>query len=162
LLAPEGVTDAAVLPDLVPMGQGVTGLCAARRHGMVVNDYAARPEALPQWMAMQVSRVMSQPLIVRDQLLGVITLSPRGANAPPSGDDDLVAMGRLAVQAAVAVRNATLYEDAERRRREAEALAQVAGAISGGLSTAEVGAKVADSLIRLFDSSLAGVGLIPP
>jgi len=162
LLVPEGITDPSVLLDPIPMGQGVTGLCAARRQGVVVNDYATRPEALPQWMAIQLSRVMSQPLIVRDQLLGVITLSRRGADAPPFRDDDLVAMGRLAVQAAVAVRNATLYEDAERRRREAEALVQVAGAMSGGLSTAEVGAKIADSLIRLFESSLAGVGLIRP
>src|SRR5215468_8370894 len=124
LLVPEGITDPSVLLDPIPMGQGVTGLCAARRQGVVVNDYATRPEALPQWMALQVSRVMSQPLIVRDQLLGVITLSRRGADAPLFRDDDLVSMGRLAVQAAVAVRNATLYEDAERRRREAEALAQ--------------------------------------
>lgn len=162
LLVPEGTTDASVVMDPIPMGRGVSGLCAVRRRGVVVNDYATRPEALPQWIALQLSRVMSQPLIVRDQLLGVITLSRRGADAQPFRDDDLVAMGRLAVQAAVAVRNAMLYEDAQRRRREAEALAQVAGAMSGGLSTAEVGAKIADSLIRLFDSGLAGVGLIRP
>jgi GAF domain-containing protein len=161
-LVPEATTDPDVVVDPITVGTGVTGLCAQRRRGLVVNDYASRPEALPQWLAIDLRRVMAQPLLVRDQLLGVITLSRRGPESAPFSDDDLVAMGRLALQAAVAVRNATLYEDAERRRREAEALAQVAGALSAGLGMAEVGEKIADSLIKLFGSSLAGVGLLRP
>jgi GAF domain-containing protein len=161
-LVPEATTDRGVVIDPIRMGTGVTGLCAERRRGMLVNDYASRPEALPQGTAVDTRRAMAQPLLVRDQLLGVITLSRRGPEAAPFSDDDLVAMGRLALQAAVAVRNATLYEEAQRRRREAEALAQLAGALSGGLGMAEVGDKIADSMITLFGSSLAGVGLLRP
>lgn len=159
-LVPEAMVGRDAVPDPITVGTGVTGLCAQRRRGMLVNDYASRPEALPQWTAVDLRRVMAQPLIVRDQLLGVITLGRRGPEAAPFSDDDLVAMGRLALQAAVAVRNATLYEEAERRRREAEALAQVAGALSGGLGMAEVGEKIADCMITLFGGSLAGVGLL--
>src|SRR4029450_4416430 len=63
LLVPEGTTDASVLMDPIPMGRGVSGLCAVRRRGVVVNDYATRPEALPQGIALQLNRGMARPPI---------------------------------------------------------------------------------------------------
>lgn len=160
LLVPEASTEprGATLP--IRMGEGITGLCAARRQGFLVNDYPSRPEALERWLALDLRRLMVQPLMVRDQILGVIGLSRRGEGTLPFADDDLIMLGRLALQAAVALRNATLYADAERRRRHAEALAQVAGVVSGGLDTGHVSAQIAESLSGLFGSAFAGVGLV--
>ncbi len=159
-LVPEATTDAAVSLPVLPMGSGITGLCAQQRRGMLVNDYASRPEARRGGRRLGVRRLMVQPLLVRDRLLGVITLSRLGEDAEPFRDDDLVSLGRLALQAAVAVRNATLYEEAERRRREAEALAEVARAMSAGPDVAAVSAKIAESLRALFDGRFVGVGLL--
>ena len=78
LLVPEASTEprGATLP--IRVGEGITGLCAARRQGLLVNDYPSRPEALERWLALDLRRLMVQPLIVRDQILGVIGLSRRG------------------------------------------------------------------------------------
>ena len=159
-LVPEATTDPAVSLPVLPMGSGITGLCAQQRRGMLVNDYASRPEARPGGRRLGVRRLMVQPLLVRDRLLGVITLSRIGDDAEPFRDDDLVSLGRLALQAAVAVRNATLYEETERRRREAEALAEVARAMSGGPDVAAVSARIAQSLRALLGGHLVGVGLL--
>jgi GAF domain-containing protein len=159
VLVPAATTEPSATAPL-RLGEGITGLCASTRRGLLVNDYGSRPEALDRWRALDLRRLMSQPLIVRDQLLGVITLIRRGEEAAAFSEDDLVGLGRLALQAAVALRNATLYADAERRRREAEALAQVAGVVSGGLDTGLVSAKIAESLSGLFGSAFAGVGLL--
>jgi GAF domain-containing protein len=159
-LVPEATTDPAVSLPVLPMGSGITGLCAQQRRGMLVNDYASRPEARPGGRRIGVRRLMVQPLLVRDRLLGVIALSRLGDDAEPFRDDDLVSLGRLALQAAVAVRNATLYEEADRRRREAEALAEVARAMSGGPDVGAVSGKIAESLRALFDGHFVGVGLL--
>jgi GAF domain-containing protein len=159
-LLPEATTEPGLSLPAFAMGSGITGLCAEQRRGMLVNDYVGRPEAMPGGIRAGVRRIMAQPLIVRDRLLGVITLTRLGDDAEPFRDDDLVSLGRLALQAAVAVRNATLYEEAERRRREAEALAEVARAISGGPDVPAVSAQIAESLRVLFDGHFVGVGLL--
>ena len=99
-LVPEATTDPAVSFPPSRMGTGITGLCAQQRRGMLVNDYASRPEATcPGGRRIGLRRLMAQPLLVRDRLLGVITLSrlgrrrralprrrPRRAGAPrPAG-----------------------------------------------------------------------------
>ena len=52
----------------------------------------------------------------------------------------------LARRAALAVDNAQLYAASERRRREAESLAELGRMISGSLEPGEVSRRIADSL----------------
>jgi hypothetical protein len=94
-------TGAEVLETPIAVGGGVTGECAAQAEGLIVNDYAAWPHALPDSVARGVRRVMAEPLGLAGGLLGVITLSRRGDDARPFGPDaapaarDPDAAGRL-------------------------------------------------------------------
>jgi GAF domain-containing protein len=123
-------TGAEVLESPIAVGAGVTGECARTGEGVIVNDYAASPRALPDSVARGVRRVMAEPLRLADGLLGVITLSRRGDDAPPFGSDDQGALAPFARHAALALRNATLYEEAQRRRRAAEGLADLARSVA--------------------------------
>jgi signal transduction histidine kinase len=130
-------TGTEVLESPIAVGAGVTGECARTGEGSIVNDYAASPAALPDSVARGVRRVMAEPLRLADGLLGVITLSRRGDDARPFGPDDHGMLGPFARQAALALRNATLYEDAQRRRRAAEGLADLARSVAS-LDTEQV------------------------
>src|SRR5258705_4698839 len=64
----------------VRLGEGVTGVVAAQRSGVVVADYAASPLRTPEVArllpeAQRIVCVAAEPLLYRDQLIGVITLS---------------------------------------------------------------------------------------
>jgi signal transduction histidine kinase len=129
-LVPAARTDESVLGSPIAVGAGATGLCASTGEGLVVNDYAEWPTALPDSRARGVSRVMCQPLRLADRLLGVITMSRRGDQAPAFAPEDHAVLARFAGQAALALRNATLYDEAQRRRREAEGLADLARSVA--------------------------------
>ncbi len=110
---------AAVFLPVVAPGEGIVGQCAVLREGLVVNDYARWPHALGSFQEGRTTRAMAQPLIVRDDLLGVVTLRRDGAGARTFDDADHSTFAYFALQAAVALDNARLHADS---RRQAAAL----------------------------------------
>ncbi len=117
----------------VAVGEGVLGRCAQTRRGALVNDYPTRPEAIAFGVALGLQHVIAEPLLTRDELIGVIMVSRRGKAAPPFSQDDSDALKRFAGLAALALHNARLYEHAERRRHEAEILARLADDLNRSL-----------------------------
>ena len=105
---------------------------------------------------------MAYPLKVHERLLGVIAMSRIGHDAHPFGREEFDVLGHFATQAAVALENARFYEDAERRQREAEALARVARKLTESLNVQEVGTRIAESVRRLFGAALSRLRLIQP
>jgi signal transduction histidine kinase len=65
--------------------------------------------------------------------------------------------GRLKAEAALALQNARLYSESDRRRREAEAIAEVGRTISESLDVKEVAQRIADSVRALFRAENAAV-----
>src|SRR5947207_4405235 len=133
----------------VAFGVGLVGTCAESRRGHLVSDYPSWPHAYPAAVAMGMRHLMAQPLLSRGQLLGVIAM---GRNDPeaPFEPRDLALLQRFATQAALALRNATLYGEAEQRRRAAEALAEMARALSETPDVDVLGAHVVRAVGSLF------------
>ncbi len=162
-LRPRAWTQHGTFPDHRPVfGQAMVGRCADQRRGVIVNDYALSSSALPRFVALGVKRAMASPLVVRDRLLGIITMNRIGDGAAPFSPEDLAALDRFATQAGIAVRNATLYEEAQRRRGEAEELARVARTLTSSLDVRSVGERVVDSVLPLFGAQAASLRLLQP
>jgi PAS domain S-box-containing protein len=88
------------------------------------------------------------PLTVRERVIGVLAVYTReGHNFDAEEIDFLTA---LAGQAAIAIQNVQLYEDAERRRQEAEELAHIARSLTETLDMRAVGKRVVASVLKLF------------
>lgn len=91
------------------LGECVTGTVAEHRHGIRLDNYIESPHADPRFVTEgHVHTVVSEPLVYRDRLLGVITLN--GADAShcfSKQDQELLAL--LAAQAAIAVENAQVF-----------------------------------------------------
>lgn len=67
---------------------------------------------------------MCVPLVVRDEVLGAITLA-QAESGHTYGDADLAVMQELARRTAIAIDNARLYREAEERAQAARALAAI-------------------------------------
>jgi PAS domain S-box-containing protein len=134
-----------------PFGQGIAGLCAETRRGMLVDDYGAWPQADPAYLDLGVRSVLAQPLLSRGALLGAITLTRTGADASAFEPRDLSLLERFAAQAALALRNATLYGEADQRRRAAEELARLARSLSDRQDPAAVAHEIERSVLNVFD-----------
>lgn len=120
----------------VPVGTGVIGVVAKRRQIMRVGNLrakrayasAVRREMESSGNADKVGEVVpvpglpdaeSQiaiPLLMRDTLIGVLSVESRELTSFDEHDEELIAI--VANQAASAIHNARLYQDAERRTEE--------------------------------------------
>ncbi|MBP2671282.1 MAG: putative Histidine kinase, partial [candidate division NC10 bacterium] len=96
------------------LGEGVAGSVAARRQGMIVNDYRSSPFATAETLGRPgVTAVIGEPLIYRDRLAGVIAFDNQGVDRRFTRDDGEI-LNFLAAQAAIAVENARLFSELNR------------------------------------------------
>jgi PAS domain S-box-containing protein len=93
------------------LDEGVAGAVAARRAGMIVNDYRSSPVATAETLGRPgVTAVIGEPLIYRDRLAGVIAFDNQGVDRRFTPDDGEI-LNLLAAQAAIAVENARLFSE---------------------------------------------------
>jgi signal transduction histidine kinase len=142
----------------VTLGEGVIGRCAQERRGLLVPHYPSWPHRLQRYVDADLRHVIAHPFVMGDQLLGVIAMSRAGAAAVPFTEDDFASLEHLAGLAALALRNARLYEEAERRRREAEGLVKVARSLVGIQDVEQVASRIIESVLTLFPGCI-GVGV---
>lgn len=98
------------------------------------------------------------PLLIGDRVLGLISVqSVQHANLYDSHDRDILAT--IASQAAIAIENARLFQEARRRAQETAALAEVGREISTTLDVETVLAKIAANARDLFQAESSAVYL---
>ncbi|HEY3064310.1 MAG TPA: GAF domain-containing protein [Methylomirabilota bacterium] len=104
--------------------------------------------------------LLAVPLVVQDRLFGVLAV---GDTRGRVFDTEQVRLAQaFADQAAIALENARLFREGDRRRREAEALARVAQTLTESLHVHAVGERVVESVLQLFDVRSAGLRLLCP
>ena len=100
------------------LGEGVSGVAAERRQGMIVNDYRTSPYATRRHLEQTtVSAVLAEPLFYRERLVGVVAVG-RNMGQEPFVPEEAYVLRLLATQAAIAIENARLYEAAQRELAE--------------------------------------------
>jgi PAS domain S-box-containing protein len=138
----------------IRLGEGVTGIVGQRREGMLVNDYRNWPQANPLFVERTgITAILAEPLLYHDRLLGVITLNNAETGQPfTSQDRDLLAL--FAAQAAIAIENARLYQDQERRATRLRSLARLNQLMSASLDMDVVLQEIAKAAAMLMDAPL--------
>ena len=102
-------------------GEGVAGAVAEQPQALIVNNFRTSPFATPNLLARTTHQaVLAQPLLYRDQLVGVLSLN-RESERLPFSQDDADLLNLFAVQAAIAIENARLYEKVQDYARTLEA-----------------------------------------
>jgi GAF domain-containing protein/ActR/RegA family two-component response regulator len=107
----------------IRLGEGAVGATAARREGMIVNDFPGSPLALEGFRDRHRAMV-TQPLMPGRTLQGVIVVT-RDASGRPFTDSDLATLADFAVQASIALENARLLRLASARAERVKAAAEV-------------------------------------
>jgi signal transduction histidine kinase len=99
------------------LGEGVAGLVAERREGLIVNDYRNSPHAHPLFLERSLdAAVLCEPLLYRDRLLGVILLAGSPSHRQFSSEDQQL-LRLFAAQAAIAIENARLHQTTVQRAK---------------------------------------------
>ena len=138
-------------------GQGVAGWVAEHRRPLEIPDFSVDERVvMPEWFrARGLTSAILLPIVHAESLLGVLSLIGR---APFRLDpDDRSLLQSFVAQSALALRNARLFEESERRRREAERLAEVGRLLAETRDPELVAQRIADSARELLDAQVATV-----
>ncbi len=139
---------------------GLAGWVLSHRQAVLMPDTSldARWQRRPYDDRGGAKSAISVPLLGRTRVVGVLTLARR-----PVGsfvEDDLTLMTVIADQAAVAIENAALYAESQRRADAMTALAETARAVNSTLELDQVLRLVVDHARALLRVETAGIALI--
>ncbi|HBA40131.1 MAG TPA: hypothetical protein DCZ05_10430 [Deltaproteobacteria bacterium] len=144
-----------------PYGQGPLGRAIRSRKSVVCEDVLSDP-LFVTWREIASERgirsLVAVPLVVQEEPYGAILVYspiPRAYEA-----ETLNLLGLLAAQAGAALENARLYEETERRRREAEELARVAKTLTETLDMTAVAERVVTSVRDILDVKTSTLRLL--
>ncbi len=145
--------------ERIRIGESISGRVAATGEPIVTADSAADPWLLPEHRVRtrshQIGAQMSVPVRIGHRILGALNVYRELGHR---FDDNALALAtNLAAQAGIAIENARLFEEAERRRRAAESFTEVGRVISQSLDPREVAERIVESVRRLFDASVASL-----
>ncbi|HLH21158.1 MAG TPA: PAS domain-containing protein [Chloroflexota bacterium] len=144
-------------PSALGPGQGVPGIAFARGAPVVVDDYPAWEHAVAWATAIQLRAAAAVPILVGERAIGALgayTFRPRHFDAA-----DVQMLGLLAAQVGPALEAARLYAESERRRAEAEALAELARQAAAAPDPARVIDAITEHACRLLEADYAAVAI---
>jgi two-component sensor histidine kinase/putative methionine-R-sulfoxide reductase with GAF domain len=127
------VEDMTRVPKMRP-GEGITGAAAAERAPvMIASDAHLDPrfKRFPNLREEQYQSILAVPILARDRLEGALNV--RTETPREFGREEVELLMAIAGQVAQAIENAKLYEHAQRRVAELEALAAISEAVSESL-----------------------------
>jgi len=145
-----------------PPGEGYTGWVVRHKRSLLAPDVETRQDIRPDLLPGErpFRAYVGLPLLAGDDLIGTLVLVHERAGA--FDEEDLSLLEGLAGQAAVAIRNARLYEELARRHRELAALNAIAAAINRALDLETLMAEAVKRVIQCVGADGGGIRLLDP
>jgi GAF domain-containing protein len=147
-------------------GTGSVGLAVRERGPVALPDVLADPRiqltaaARADIEASGFRAVLAVPLLSRGEPIGALAVGDVAGRL--FSQEEIRLVQSFSDQAVIALENARLYAEATERRREAEALAEVARALTASLDFSAVAGRIVESVMRLFAVPSAGFRLLQP
>src|SRR5918997_4008777 len=145
------VDEMTAVPKMRP-GEGITGTAAAERAPVMIPREAhldPRFKAFPNLREEQYESILAVPIVAKDRLEGALNV--RTERPREYSEAEIHLLVAIADQVAQAIENAKLYDHAQRRVAELEALASISEAVSESLYLEE-------SLERIVETTMRAVG----
>jgi len=132
---------------------GVTGQAAKSGQAQLVGDVMQNPNYIAY--VLQVRSELAVPIKLGEEVIGVINVEHPAYHA--FDEDDQRDLESLAAQAAIAIQNARLYQQATERLNESQALQEVATSLAGTLGLEEVLHVVMTEAMGLTDTDSGSI-----
>lgn len=140
-------------------GEGLTATVVREGHPIVINDAASHPFfQTAQAKSWGISAIAGFPLKFGDEVIGAFTTTYKEPHV--FSEEELLLLNLLAEHAAVAVRNAGLYADSQRRLRDMSALVDMAKHVTGNLHLESVLQTTVQSLRGLLNARASTITML--
>ena len=142
-------------------GEGLIGNVWAKKEAILVEDYAAWEGHAPSWVNIIGHRaIMGVSVMWGGEMLGVIEVQREPGN--PFSEEEAQLLELFAHQAAIAVHNANLFNQAGQRLKRLRSLHEIERIISGAMDLAVTMNVLIDRLIRTLEVDAGAILLYQP
>ncbi len=141
-------------------GEGLSGTVWEQGKPLHVEEYQAWKGAAVEMPSPLKISVVGAPIQWGNDFLGVINVAHHSAELRPFTDADAELLSLFATQAAIAIRNARLYEESRRRALEQTTLREAALALTKALGRDEVIERILAQLQAVVPYDTASVQLL--
>jgi signal transduction histidine kinase/putative methionine-R-sulfoxide reductase with GAF domain len=157
LVASNGLNPRAIGKATLRLGEGITGWVANARVPLTVRDVHAEPrwKVVPSVDVDRFTSMLSVPLVIRDEVIGVMNVQTVELREFERGEIDF--LQTIANQVAGIIEKSRLQRDAERKLREVSALFEVSNVLTSTLELDEVLGLVVDRLVRVYPGASGGI-----
>jgi GAF domain-containing protein len=149
----------AIRSTVIKVGEGIIGDVIRKRRAEFINDTSADPRALliPGTDKEEDERMMVAPLLAGQAVKGVMAVWRTAGE--PFGDSDLEFLVGLSLQATVAIENARLFAESQRRATELATVNTVSQQLAGKLDLGNLLELVGEQIRAVFKADIAYVAL---
>ncbi len=138
------------------VGEGVIGAVAHDRKARLVALNGHSPKSVRETMT-GANTLVAVPLIVIDQVIGVLEVNEKIDGQ--FGQEDVEILENLAASASVAIENARLFAQSQRRVNELSTLLEASAAVSSTLEINNVLELIARRLIEVLDVARCSIAM---
>ena len=157
LVASNGLNPRAIGKATLRIGEGISGWVANARVPLTVRDVHTEPrwKFVPSVDVDRFTSMLSVPLIIRDEVIGVMNVQTVELRDFERGEIDF--LQTIANQVAGIIEKSRLQRDAELKLREVSALFEVSNVLTSTLELDEVLGLVVDRLVRVYPGSSGAI-----
>ena len=140
----------------VKVGEGVTGLAAASREAVLVNDVREMPNFIES--ATGVRSELAIPLIIKNRVIGVIDIEASTPNYFTEEHRDLLTI--VASRIAIGIENARLYTRVSKQAKTLVLLNEISRELTSILDLDQLLKRIGDLLTRVIDYQMFSILLV--
>ncbi|HYL40349.1 MAG TPA: GAF domain-containing protein, partial [Candidatus Binatus sp.] len=145
----------------MPLGEGLTSKILESREPLLLNQAEQFETIERQGVGTSVRSYLGVPILVGDKAIGAVSVQSID-EAGRFGEADARVLSTIASNVGTAIRNAQLYQEAQRRAREMAELAEVGREISATLELQRVLERIAERANELLEGASSAVFLAEP
>ncbi len=141
-----------ILEDTIHIGEGIIGSLAKLGRAEFINDTNADPRTvqIPGTVAVGNERLMVAPLLSGDKVNGMMAVWREGGD--PFIQADLDFLKQLSLQAAIAIQNANLFDEIEKRASELSIINNMLSGLDPKLEIQSIYDNVGSRIREIFDA----------
>jgi GAF domain-containing protein/DNA-binding response OmpR family regulator len=145
----------------IPLGSGLSSRIIASREPLLLNRASQFEELQAPQIGTPALSWLGVPIVAGDEAIGVVSVQST-RDEGRFGESDVRLLRTIAANVGVAIQNARLYRETERRASEMAALADVGREISATLDPTAVLERIAEHAMDLLSAATSAVYLAQP
>jgi putative nucleotidyltransferase with HDIG domain len=155
-----GLTDDIINNTVIKVGEGISGYVAKTGKPLFIEDISKEKKFKRTDNPIYKGKsLISVPLIVKDEIIGVINVTSK-VKGEKFTNDDLYALMVIATQAAIAIDNSRMYKELENKLKAVTSILEISRAVISSMDLNKVLELIVEKANEIMKTSICSIRLL--